>query len=131
MMDRSESIDTIMLFFLIIFLSVFLWFLLGATNSNQSSEPGAKNNTRPSIVNPEPEIPENLILEEAIQDLKWNGCQLLYITPKVYLDNPHYLDYEEFKSKALENKLVIITPSNNGTILLIQIKNDQWIWIPS
>ena len=92
-MDRSESIDTIMLFFLIIFLSVFLWFLLGATNSNHSSEPGAKNNTRPSIVNPEPEIPENLILEEAIQDLKWNGCQLLYITPKVYLDNPHYLDY--------------------------------------
>jgi hypothetical protein len=125
----GEPSDSILLVFLILCLIVLFWFLIGSTDKNQPLEPIPNNDTEPIIQ--EPEINETLRLEEAIQELKWEGCQLLYVEPRVYLDNTHYLGYEEFKSKALETKLVIMTPSDSGTILLVQIKNDQWIWVPS
>lgn len=82
-------------------------------------------------VSDESEVNEGFTFVEAILDLKQNGYQIVYVKDKIYLDNPQYIGYEEFKSKTLEIKTVFVTPSDLGIILLVQIKNDQWIWIPS
>jgi hypothetical protein len=75
-------------------------------------------------------VSDTKILEDRLIYLEGEGCRIIYLDTKVYLDNPHYLSYEVFKSKALETKIVIVAPSEVGTILLVQIKNDQWIWSP-
>jgi hypothetical protein len=82
-------------------------------------------------VSEEPKESDTHRLEDGLKNLEREGCQIIYIETKVYLDNPHYLSYEVFKSKAFEAKHVIVTQSDTGTILLVQIKNDQWIWAPS
>jgi hypothetical protein len=76
------------------------------------------------------ETEESVTFVEAVLDLKKEGCNIVYVKAKIYLNNPKDIGYEEFKSKALEAKLVIVTPSDYGNILLVQIKKEQWVWLP-
>ncbi len=75
-------------------------------------------------------IIENKRLEEAINELKHEGCALVSIKAQIYLDNPQYIGFNDFKLKALETKLVIMSPSDSGIILVVQNEGTQWIWIP-
>jgi hypothetical protein len=126
---NTKTADSILLVFLIICLSFLLWFLIGGIHKKNPLDPISDNDTEQIIE--EPEITKPLNLEDAVQELKQEGCQLVSVGTRVYLDNPQYIDYEEFKSKALETRLVILTLGDSGIILLVQIKNDQWVWIPS
>lgn len=125
----AELFDTILLFTIVIILAVFSFFMMGTANRNQPLETihinGNESNSE------EPTIIENKRLEEVIQELKWEGCKIVFVEPRVYLDNPNYVSYEEYKSKAIETNLVIVTPSESGTILLVQNQKNQWVWIPS
>jgi len=78
----------------------------------------------------EPEIVENLSLEEALSDLLRDGCRIVNVETKVYLNNPQNVSYKEFKLKALESQIVVVSPSDFGTFLLVQIKSVQWVWVP-
>ena len=79
----------------------------------------------------EPEIVENLSFDEALSDLVRDGCRIVNVKSSVYLDNPHIVSYNEFKSKALERQIVVASPGNSGTFLLVQINKIQCVWIPS
>ena len=115
------------MFVIILFCSILLWFLLG--NLRDPSELPPINETEPLLE--ELEMIEDPRIEKAIRELKQVGCELVFIEPRVYLDKPHNVAYDEFKSKALERNLVVVTPSDYGIILLVQIKKEQWIWVPS
>ena len=126
---NSETIDTILLASLILILGFFAWFMIGNINRNQPLEPILINDTEPQ--SEESETENNPKLMETITDLTLEGCSIIILETKVYLDNPYYVDYEEFKPKALESKFVIVSQGYSNTFLLVQIKNIQWIWIPS
>jgi hypothetical protein len=105
------------------------WFVLYNQNRDQPLESKPNNNIE--SLSEEPEIVENLSLAEALSDLKRDGCHIVNVKTKVYLDNPQNVSYKEFKSKALESQIVVASPSDSGTFLLVQIKSIQWVWIPS
>jgi hypothetical protein len=125
------------------FVSTLFWlitdagFLLGAPGSSLF-KPGTMpddisttpNNYNESL-SEEPEIVENLSIEEALSDLLRGGCHIVNIKGKVYLDNPQYVSYKEFKLKALESQIVVASSGDSGTVLLVQINSTQWVWIPS
>jgi hypothetical protein len=90
-----------------------------------------KPNNNIESLSEEPEIVENPSLEEALSDLMRDGCYIVNLKTKVYLDNPQNVSYKEFKTKALETQIVVASPSDSGTFLLVQIKSIQWVWIPS
>jgi len=133
----------ILMFSIVMFVSTLFWlitdagFLLGAPGTSLF-KPGTKPDdisTKPNNYNEslseEPEIVENLSLEEALSDLLRDGCHIVNVKTKVYLDNPQYVSYKEFKLKALESQMVVASPSDSGTFLLVQIKSIQWVWVPS
>ena len=112
----------------------FLWGAPGSSLFKPETMPDdistIPNNYNESL-SEEPEIVENLSLEEALSDLLRDGCRIVYVKGKVYLDNPQYVSYNEFKLIALESQIVVASPSDSGTFLLVQIKSIQWVWIPS
>ena len=133
----------ILMFSIVMFVSTLFWlitdagFLLGAPGTSLF-KPGTKPDDISTIPNnyneslsEEPEIVENLSLEEAHSDLLRDGCRIVNVETKVYLDNPQYVSYNEFKLIALESQIVVASPSDSGTFLLVQIKSIQWVWIPS
>jgi hypothetical protein len=124
---RGEFADIILLFFLVLILGVMYWFMTGFTNNSSRKLESTYINESSNEVT---EIGSSTGLEEAIKELMSSGCKIV-IDPKVYLNDPHYVSFEEFKSKALNTKLVILTLSDSGNILLVQIKKEQWAWIPS
>ena len=133
----------ILMFSIVMFVSTLFWlitdagFLLGAPGTSLF-KPETKPDDISTIPNnyneslsEEPEIVENLSLEEALSDLLRDGCHIVNVKTKVYLDNPQYVGYKEFKLKALESQIVVVSPSDSGTFLLVQIKSIQWVWVPS
>ena len=133
----------ILMFSIVMFVSTLFWlitdagFLLGAPGTSLF-KPGTKPDDISTIPNnyneslsEEPEIVENLSLEEALSDLLRDGCRVVNVETKVYLNNPQNVSYKEFKSKALESQIVVASPSDSGTFLLVQIKSIQWVWVPS
>ena len=133
----------ILMFSIVMFVSTLFWlitdagFLLGAPGTslfkpetNPDDISTIPNNYNESL-SEEPEIVENLSLEEALSDLLRDGCHIVNVKTKVYLDNPQYVSYKEFKLKALESQMVVASPSDSGTFLLVQIKSIQWVWVPS
>jgi hypothetical protein len=50
-----------------------------------------------NVVTPEPVIFENITLQEAINELKQEGCTILSIKAPAYLSNPQYLNFDDFK----------------------------------
>jgi hypothetical protein len=125
----GNGIATITLVFsLVLCLGTVYWFVLNNQNLDQPLE--SKPNNYIESLSEEPEIVENLSLEEAINDLLRDGCRIVNVETKVYLNNPQNVSYKEFKSKALESQIVVVSPSDSGTFLLVQIKSVQWVWIP-
>ena len=132
----------ILMFSIVMFVSTLFWlitdagFLLGAPGTSLF-KPGTKPDDISTIPNnyneslsEEPEIVENLSLEEALSDLLRDGCRIVNVETKVYLNNPQNVSYKEFKLKALESQIVVVSPSDFGTFLLVQIKSVQWVWVP-
>ena len=74
---------------------------------------------------------EGFTFVEAILDLKKEGCHIVYVKDKMSLNDPNNINFNEFKSKALVTKTVVVTPSDSGNLLLVQIKKEQWVWTPS
>ena len=84
------------------------------------------NNEEP----PEPTTNVNKTIEEAISELKHEGCTFVSVKFPVYIDNPQYLGYDDFKTKAIETKLIVLSPSDVGIILIVQNADVQFIWVP-
>ena len=115
---------------LVICLGSIFWFILSNQKREQSYENIPINNNELSGEE-EHETDDSPSLAKAIIDLKSNGCHIVNLKQKVYLDNPQYVSYEEFRLKAFVNQIVIAYPGDSGTLLLVQLENTQWIWIPS
>ena len=105
------------------------WFILSNKNNEQQNEPVQNTNNIPERKTPETNT--TISLAEAIIDLKSENCHIVNTNAEVYLDNPHYIRYEVFKLKALETKIVALSPSDSGPLLITQSENIQWIWIPT
>jgi hypothetical protein len=128
---RVGEVTMIILLFSIVFFVGSIFYLVYYDPWNFSLKQPSKTVTISYIEElTEPTIIENKRLEEAINELKHDGCTFVSLKAKLYLDNPHYLGYNDFKLKALETKLVIISPSNSGYILVVQKEGVQWIWVP-
>jgi hypothetical protein len=118
-----------LLFSVILCIGTVYWYVLNNQNRDQPLK--SKPNNHTESLSEESELVENLSLEEAFSDLLRDGCRIVNVKVKVYLDNPQYVSYNEFKLKALESQIVVASPSDSGTFLLVQIKSTQWVWIPS
>jgi len=79
-----------------------------------------------------PELESNQInLDEALKELKKEGC-IITSYKKIDLSNTERLQYPEFKEKAVENGVVLVTPDELGDIILvIRNKKGQWAWSPN
>jgi hypothetical protein len=136
-------VSIILMFSIVMFVSSLFWiitdsgFLFGAPESSLFKPATAANDipTKPNnnteSLNEKHEIVKNLSLEEALSDLISDGCRIVNVKSIVYLDNPQIVSYKEFKLKALESQIVVASPSDSGTFLLVQIESIQWVWIPS
>ena len=100
-------------------------------NQNHDSPSDTSRNTGNEPSSEVHEAIESMSLEDAIKDLKWAGCRIISLKTKAYLDKPNYVSFNDFKSKALESKIVFTSPSESGTFLLVQINNIQWVWTPT
>jgi len=129
---RIANVTTVVMIItsLIICLGSVYWFVV-FNNESQT-----KNITNKTQTNTENEIIFPLSTEEpnvtdALQELRHEDCKIIKLDSPLYLDNSHYVSYNEFRSMALEKKLIILSPNESNFFMVVLIEDVQYIWVPN
>jgi len=110
--------------------SLFYLALNGPWGSNTLFPIQFTSNT---VLHSSPELDSNPInLDEAIKQLKKEGCIIASYSKNIDLSDAVRLQYHVFKERAVENGLVLVMPDELGDIILVvRDKKGQWVWGPN
>lgn len=69
-------------------------------------------------------------MDQAINDLKANGCVVVEKTDKDGLDNANEVNYEGFRNLAIRRRIVYHIVDEDTEALLVQLEDRYYVWTP-
>ena len=69
-------------------------------------------------------------MEQAINDLKANGCTIIEKTDKEGLDNANEVNYEGFRTLAMRRRIVYLIADDDTETLLLRMEDNYYVWTP-
>jgi len=69
-------------------------------------------------------------MDQAINDLKLNGCVIVEKTDKDGLDNANEVNYEGFRNLAIRRRIVYHIVDEDTEALLVQLEDRYYVWTP-
>ena len=69
-------------------------------------------------------------MEQAINDLKVNGCVIVEKTDKEGLENANELNYDGFRTLAMRRRIVYLIVDEDTEALLMHLENKYYAWTP-
>jgi hypothetical protein len=69
-------------------------------------------------------------MEQAVNDLKANGCVLIEKTNKEGLDEANEVKYDGFRTLAIRRRIVYLIVDEDIEALLVQLEDKYYVWTP-
>lgn len=69
-------------------------------------------------------------MEQAINDLKANGCVIVEKTNKDGLDDANEVNYDGFRTLAIRRRIVYLIVDEDTEALLVQLEDKYYVWTP-
>jgi len=69
-------------------------------------------------------------MEQAINDLKANGCTIVEKTDKEGLDEANEINYSGFRILAMRRRIVYLVIDEDAEYLLARLEDDYYVWTP-
>lgn len=69
-------------------------------------------------------------MEEAINDLKANGCAVFEKTDRDGLDTANEVNYDRFRTLAMQRRIVYLIVDEDAEYLLARLEDDYYVWTP-
>ncbi len=69
-------------------------------------------------------------MDQAINDLKANGCVVVEKTDKDGLDDANEVNYEGFRNLAIRRRIVYHIVDEDTEALLVQLEDRYYVWTP-
>lgn len=69
-------------------------------------------------------------LEQAINDLKANGCVIVEKTDKDGLENANEVNYDGFRTLAIRRRIVYQIVDEDTEALLVHLEDRYYVWTP-
>jgi len=69
-------------------------------------------------------------MDQAINDLKLNGCVIVEKTDKDGLDDANEVNYEGFRNLAIRRRIVYHIVDEDTEALLVQLEDRYYVWTP-
>ncbi len=69
-------------------------------------------------------------MDQAINDLKLNGCVIVEKTDKDGLDDANEVNYEGFRNLAIRRRIVYHMVDEDTEALLVQLEDRYYVWTP-
>ena len=69
-------------------------------------------------------------MEQAINDLKANGCAIVEKTDREGLDDAKEVSYDNFRTLAMRRRIVYLIMDEDAEALLFRLEDDYYVWTP-
>jgi hypothetical protein len=69
-------------------------------------------------------------MEQAINDLKANGCAIVEKTDKEGLDDANEVNYDGFRTLAMQRRIVYLVVDEDAEALLLRFEDNYYVWTP-
>jgi len=69
-------------------------------------------------------------MEQAINDLKANGCAIVEKTDREGLDDAEEVNYDGFRTLAMRRRIVYLMVDGDAEALLLRLEDDYYVWTP-
>jgi len=69
-------------------------------------------------------------MDQAIYDLKVNGCVIVEKTDKDGLENANEVNYDGFRNLAIRRRIVYLIVDDDIEALLVRLEDKYYVWTP-
>ncbi len=69
-------------------------------------------------------------MEQAVNDLKANGCVIVEKTDKDGLENANEMNYDGFRTLAIRRRIVYLIVDEDIEALLVHLEDKYYVWTP-
>jgi hypothetical protein len=69
-------------------------------------------------------------MEQAINDLKANGCAIVEKTDDDGLEDAKGVNYDNFRTLAMRRRIVYLIANEDAEILLLRMEDSYYVWTP-
>ncbi len=69
-------------------------------------------------------------MEQALNDLKANGCAIVEKTDKEGLDDANEVNYDGFRTLAMRRRIVYLIADEGTEVLLLRLEDKYYVWAP-
>ena len=69
-------------------------------------------------------------MEQALNDLKANGCAIVEKTDKEGLDDANEVNYDGFRTLAMRRRIVYLISDEGTEALLLRLEDNYYVWTP-
>lgn len=101
-----------------------------AFDADNPNNPFKKSGEQPSITKQPRWIKGSWSMEQAISDLKANGCAIIEKTEKESLDEANEVNYDGFRTLAMRRRIVYLIIDEDTEALLVHLEEKYYVWTP-
>jgi len=69
-------------------------------------------------------------MDQAINDLKANGCAIVEKTEDEGLDDANEVSYDNFRTLAMQRRIVYLIVDEDAEALLLRLEDNYYVWTP-
>jgi hypothetical protein len=69
-------------------------------------------------------------MDQAINDLKANGCAIVEKTDDEGLDDANEVSYDNFRTLAMQRRIVYLVVDEDAEALLLRLEDNYYVWTP-
>ena len=69
-------------------------------------------------------------MEQAINDLKANGCTIIDKTEREGMDDADEVNYDGFRTMAMRRRIVYLIADGDVEALLLRLEDNYYVWTP-
>lgn len=69
-------------------------------------------------------------MEEAVNDLKTNGCVIIEKTDGDGLENANEVNYDSFRTLGMQRRIVYLIVDEDFEALLVHLEDKYYVWTP-
>jgi hypothetical protein len=101
-----------------------------AFDANSPENPFQTGEDQPPITKQPKWVKGPWSMEQAINDLKANGCAIVEKTDDDGLDDANEVNYDGFRTLAMRRRIVYLIVDEDAEALLLRLEDKYYVWTP-
>jgi hypothetical protein len=133
--NSSVGAAIVLMLFIAVFAATLFYLMTSpamslAFDTDNPNNPFQTGEDKPPITKPPRWVKGPWSMEQALNDLKANGCAIVEKTDKEGLDDAKEINYDNFRTLAIRRRIVYMIADEDAEAPLLHLENGYYAWTP-